>query len=183
MYKKYHCNFLLKSKPKVLSLPGWGNPIQSCRDSFHSQGCDQSLEGEGSPATPVPLLTRSPFRSKACLALCLGRGVGGRLGRSLPLTISLRAPFPHWSDYVSRGRCQIPATLFLISGNLFFSGRTLTASPCFSGTLCHFLKLCPAWQAQDLGKQNPRRFRLVAFHSGTFLSPASVGKGDNLGEK
>lgn len=88
--------------------------------------------------------------------------------------------FPHQSDYLSRGGCQIPATLFFISGNLFFSGRTLTASPCFSGALCHFLKLCPAWQAQDLGTQNPRRFRLVAFHSGTFLSPASTGAEDNL---
>ena len=87
---------------------------------------------------------------------------------------------PHRSDYLSRGRWQIPATLFFISGNLFFSGRTLPTSPCFSGALCHFLKLCPGWQAQDLGTQNPRRFRLVAFHLGTFLSPASTGEEDNL---
>ena len=88
------------------------------------------------------LATASPSASTAVLDL--GPGAVGRLGPSMPC--------PHPTGPPCIWLSQIPLLFFPFGGNLFFGGKTLAASPCFSEPLHLFLTLCLTWWARNLGK-------------------------------
>ena len=181
MCKKYHFIFLLKSEllsshttrlgeshPSHLGIPFIPRIVTGAR------------KGKGPLAAVSPSADQVTVQAKGLFCAVLGVCSWGEAGTLATSDRLLQGPPGLTASLGGARSLPLSSSPQEISSS---AGRHSLHHPASLGPLCHFLKFCPTWWAQDLGKQKPRCFRLVAFCSGTFLPPASVGKGDNSGEK